>query len=281
MLPEEQILIDISLISCSPGWTNITELWNIISAFYLYHRWFGAENNTEYQHSRKLWRLSAITQSNVVKKLIAYIFLFSVLIPLHSQAQDYKKLVITKGESRSGIQSHYQYQCNDGHFCVIDLWLFTNKNFEYRMTSNVFNGFSKGGWTLSKNTLKLVSTYKEGNLPIKVFSRKRDTTDTGINKIAFVRNSEGHQVDNVFVDVNVDSVTCLYGDGICNSQFDKIERIRVRYENSGPSSQWIEIKPFEGILQIVVESNDDLEHYLIFDPKTFQIINQKLRSITP
>ena len=35
MLASEYILIDISLISCSPSFTNITELWNIPSAFYL------------------------------------------------------------------------------------------------------------------------------------------------------------------------------------------------------------------------------------------------------
>src|SRR4029079_11547416 len=36
MLASEYILIDISLISYSPSFTNITELWNIPSAFYLY-----------------------------------------------------------------------------------------------------------------------------------------------------------------------------------------------------------------------------------------------------
>ena len=35
MLASEHILVDISLISCSPSCTNITELWNIPSAFYL------------------------------------------------------------------------------------------------------------------------------------------------------------------------------------------------------------------------------------------------------
>jgi len=34
-LAAEHILIDISLISCSSTFTNITELWNIPSAFYL------------------------------------------------------------------------------------------------------------------------------------------------------------------------------------------------------------------------------------------------------
>ena len=35
MLASEHIRIDISLIGCSPNFTNITELWNIPSAFYL------------------------------------------------------------------------------------------------------------------------------------------------------------------------------------------------------------------------------------------------------
>ena len=36
MLASQHILIDISLISCSPSFTNITGLGNIPSAFYLY-----------------------------------------------------------------------------------------------------------------------------------------------------------------------------------------------------------------------------------------------------
>ena len=36
MLAAEHILIEITLINYSPSFTNITELWNIPSAFYLY-----------------------------------------------------------------------------------------------------------------------------------------------------------------------------------------------------------------------------------------------------
>jgi len=35
MLASEHIFINISLISCSPSWTNTTEFWNMPSAFYL------------------------------------------------------------------------------------------------------------------------------------------------------------------------------------------------------------------------------------------------------
>jgi hypothetical protein len=60
MLAAEYILIDISLISCSPSCTNITELWNIPSAFYLWSATVPGWSNTEYQHSRKPWTLGAI-----------------------------------------------------------------------------------------------------------------------------------------------------------------------------------------------------------------------------
>ena len=36
MLAVKYILIDISLLSFSPNFANVTELWNILSAFYLY-----------------------------------------------------------------------------------------------------------------------------------------------------------------------------------------------------------------------------------------------------
>jgi len=57
MLASEHILIDITLISCNPNFTNITELWNIPSAFYLYPATVPGDRNTEYQHSRKPWTL--------------------------------------------------------------------------------------------------------------------------------------------------------------------------------------------------------------------------------
>ena len=43
MLAKEYILIDIALLSCSPGATNIAELWNITSALYLYSTTVRAE----------------------------------------------------------------------------------------------------------------------------------------------------------------------------------------------------------------------------------------------
>jgi len=60
MLASEYILIDISLISGSPNCTNITGLWNIPSAFYLYSATGPGWSNTDYQHSRKPWTLVAI-----------------------------------------------------------------------------------------------------------------------------------------------------------------------------------------------------------------------------
>ena len=59
MLASEHILIDITLISCSPIFTNITQLWNIPSAFYLWSATVPGSSNTEYQHSRKPWTLAA------------------------------------------------------------------------------------------------------------------------------------------------------------------------------------------------------------------------------
>jgi len=53
MLASEHILIDISLISYNPSFTNITELWNIPSAFYLWSATVPGWSNTEYHHSRK------------------------------------------------------------------------------------------------------------------------------------------------------------------------------------------------------------------------------------
>jgi hypothetical protein len=64
MLAEEYKLIDISLISCSPGWTNKAKQKNIVStALTLLSSGSGCRN-TEYQHSRKPWPLLAAIETS-------------------------------------------------------------------------------------------------------------------------------------------------------------------------------------------------------------------------
>jgi len=70
MLASEHILIDISLISYSPSLTNITGLWNIPSAFYLWSATVLGWSNTEYQHSRKPWALAATMDNLMTGKYV-------------------------------------------------------------------------------------------------------------------------------------------------------------------------------------------------------------------
>ena len=84
MLATEYILIDISLISYSPSFTNLTELWNIPSAFYLYPATLPGCIDTEYQHSRKPWTLSASLVHGT-----------HVQVPFEDLTQNFRRSVVT------------------------------------------------------------------------------------------------------------------------------------------------------------------------------------------
>ena len=87
MLAEEYILIDISLINYSSSRTNITELWNIASAFYLYPATVPGNSNTEYQHnlSRQMREQKALDVSCHFMRLFSAIIISLVWSPAFGQ----------------------------------------------------------------------------------------------------------------------------------------------------------------------------------------------------
>jgi hypothetical protein len=194
-------------------------------------------------------------------------FLLAMLFSVVGKSQDLVSLPLTKAEVSQKIKAHYSYQSEDGHFALLDLWLMKNGTYEYKITSNTYNGFSEGTWKQSNRFLTLTSKIQKDNLPIKVSFRPKDSSDFDVKKIAFVKDLKGNVITNVFVYINNDSTSCLDGDLMCQGEYDLIKRIRVQYENFGITSQWININPFKGLLQIIIQTTKDLSRFIVFDEK--------------
>ena len=210
-----------------------------------------------------------------------FFLLLLILLSLTVQGQDLARMPLTKNEKAHKVNAHYQWESKDGHFALIDLWLHHNHNYVYRITSNVYNAFSYGRWIQLNGVITLSSTIKQNNLPIEVSFPTKNNDDLEVKKIALVTDLNDSLVTNVFVYVNDDSTACILGDAICKGTFDSIYRIRVQYENNGPSSKWISINSYDGLIQVTIQTKVNLTNFLVFDQKKYQVKTNRLKLIGP
>ena len=209
-------------------------------------------------------------------KYLSILFFF---VMLESHSQDLTMTKLTKEEVNKDIQYHYQWESTDGHVAVIDLFLFKNQTFEYSIASNVYKTYSIGRWKSDGKMVTLNSDFQKGTLPIKVSYRKRDTSDFTVKEIAFVRDLDEMPLPYAFVYINNDSTSCMDGDLLCNGEYKQIERVKVVLENDGPSSEWINITPHSGLVQITVLTKRSLENYTIFNNREYKLDNSKLKPL--
>lgn len=199
---------------------------------------------------------------------------FFVVQMVHSQ--DLSLVTLTKEDSGKGVQYHYQWESQDGHVAVIDLFLLKEQRFKYAIASNVYNVFSTGQWISDGKMLTLNSEYQKGTLPVQISYRKRDTADFDVRELAFVKDLNGKSLSYAFIHVNNDSITCMYGDLMCIGTYNQIESIKVVLENNGPSSKWITVAQHEGLIQITVLTKLDLARYLVLNDEKYMINGNKL-----
>ena len=190
-------------------------------------------------------------------------------------------MTLSTAEVSHGVQAHYHFESKSGHFTIIDLWLLKESKYEYEITSNVYNAFSEGTWQQSKGRLVLISHIKKNNLPILVSFRPKDSSDYDVKRIAFIKDLNGKVISNAIVYINNDSTSCIDGDLMCNGKYASINKIRVQYENYGISSEWVNVRPFEGLLQVTILTKKELSNFLVFNPKRYQVLKNKIKVIDP
>jgi hypothetical protein len=209
-------------------------------------------------------------------KYLSILFFF---ISLECRSQDLTLIKLTKEELNKDVQYHYRWESADGHVAVIDLFLFKNQTFEYSIASNGYNTFSIGRWKSDGKEVILNSDFQKGTLPINVSYRQRDTSDFTVKEIAFVRDLNEKPIPYAFVYINNDSTSCMDGDLLCNGEYKQIERVKVVLANDGPSSEWNDIIPHDGLIQITVLTKRNLENYTIVNDRKYKLDNGKLKPL--
>jgi hypothetical protein len=207
-------------------------------------------------------------------KCLSIFFLF--IAPV-CRCQELSLIKLTKEEENKSAKYHYQWESTDGHVAIIDLFLFGDQTYKYSISSNVYNAFSSGHWKIFKDTMTLTSNLQKDNLPIKVLYRQRDSNDFNVRKIAFLKDLNGTLVNYAFIYINNDSTSCDYGDLLCIGNYNSIDSIRVRLENHGIYSPWVRIKPFNDLIQVIIQTTQNLRNYIVFDEEKYLIQKNKLR----
>ncbi len=155
---------------------------------------------------------------------------------------------------------------------MFDLFLYKNGQFRYSRRDNLYPEHSEGNWKIKNGKLILRSTIQPNKLPVKISYSPVDSN--GKRRIAQIRDLKD-DVTEAFVVVNADSVSCYYGDRLCNGSFDTIHRVRVGLESSELRSAWINVKPGTETIQLVIDTELDVRRYRLFN-KVFTIRNNKL-----
>lgn len=210
-----------------------------------------------------------------MKFLLIFLFLGSNV----SLSQDLRLIPLTTSEINRNVKHHYQYESKEGHLGLIDLWLLKNGSYEYQIASNTYESFSTGHWKISKDILTLNSDIQADNLPIAIIYRSKDESEPDIKKIAFIKDLDGNIIDYAFVYINNDSISCMDGDLICKGKYEKIDSIKVGFENHGISSRWVSVKPFDGVIQITIKTHRDLRNYVVFDNRTYKVSNTRIVNV--
>ncbi len=191
------------------------------------------------------------------------------------QGQDFKMIGLLNKTDKRNICAKYTYTSNIGE--AFTLTLYKNSTFLYETATDLVNNYSKGWWTFNKGVITLNSYFLSG-VPIKV--TYIDTIDKKQNqKIHIVKNINNELITSMFVYVNNDSTECSPLMNSCSREYDKIKRVKIKYEN-GLMSAWTEVLDINyNALSIIVLSKLNLSNFFLMKNVQFKKICNGLRLV--
>lgn len=205
---------------------------------------------------------------------VPFITIIITLFSIHGNCQAFEKEYLTKNDEEKGVFLKFNYTAEDS-YGVINLILMKDSTFLYSINTNVNHGVSEGKWTMSKNILMLESTFQTDNVPVEIScDNNRQFVDS--SSIAIVENIKRELLTDVFVLVNEDSIKCLPMIAKCNGSFEKINRVKVVFEN-GMSSKWIVVKGDKKKVAITVLTDVSIRNYIIINKQRFRLDGKYLR----
>ncbi|MEV4886800.1 hypothetical protein MRBLMN1_005377 [Chitinophaga ginsengisegetis] len=205
-----------------------------------------------------------------------FIVVIITLFSIYGNCQTLKKEPVAKSDRMNGVFLKFNFSAKDSH-SVIRLILKRDSTFSYRANTFATHEISEGKWKMSKGLLILESTFQMDDIPAEVNyggnGKFVDSCD-----IAVVENIKHELLTDAFVVVNNDTIKCLPMIGKCNSSFEKIDRVKIVFEN-GMSSEWIPVKFNEKKVALTVLTDIPIRNYVVMNKRKFKLVGNHLRQL--
>lgn len=200
--------------------------------------------------------------------IFKFVFMFA------AQAQLLECIPISDSERIAGIDKRYMnVNAYDG---FIELVLYKNSVYQYRIESTNNSRFSTGNWKIKQNLLYLTSTLMHNNIPVKV--DVQDGMDPQLRKTVFTIPSDllGNDYPDAKIFLNRYKSFCFPFFDTCVAVPSKIHRIKVDFGN-GFRSSWIRKKAdSRNRIILVAQTRENLNQYLVFKKRRYRIVDQGL-----
>ncbi|MEC5145471.1 hypothetical protein [Chitinophaga sp. 212800010-3] len=191
-----------------------------------------------------------------------FIVTIIIFISICGNCQTLRKDLITKSDRTKGISFKFSYSAKDS-YGVVSLILNKDSTFSYSSNTFATHEISEGKWKMSKGLLILESTLQMDNIPTGIsYGGNRKFVDSF--DIAVIENIKYELLTDTFVVVNNDTIKCLPMIGKCNSLFEKIDRVKIVFEN-GMSSKWIPVKFNERKITLTVLTDVPISNYVVMN----------------
>ncbi|SIO55569.1 hypothetical protein [Chitinophaga niabensis] len=192
-----------------------------------------------------------------------------ILNYLFLSGQSLKRKSLTKADKEHTVRWRYEYRSKEGFFGE-SLLLFKSGRYKYEAGGCLQGFFSEGRWAVVGNEMILNSDVKKNDVPVSV-SYTNDTSDiVNAFKFGIVRNRKGDLMTDAFVIINNDSVKCLPMAGGCVGTYNRIDSVRLQFEN-GFTSRWMGIANNDKHVLIRAEVDIKIEGYKSFDNVKYRL----------
>lgn len=175
-----------------------------------------------------------------------------------------------------GISHKFYYSAKDSHG-LVSLILKKDKTFSYSANTIGTHQISEGSWELSEGILILESTFQMNNIPAEISSLENrkfvDSCD-----IAVVENVNHELLTDAFVVVNNDAIKCLPMIGMCKGEYEKIDSVKIVFENS-MTSGWMPVKSNERKIALTVLTDVPIRNYVVMNRRRFKWHGNYLRAL--
>ena len=181
-----------------------------------------------------------------------------------SASQTFTLVPRNENDAKDTILLYHYADKRDG-LIGADLFIYANGKFTCQSYTDVAYWISAGTWTKTGEDFSFSSNLKN-TLPINVSYLPLQTEEHRISKFAIIKDLAGREYPHSAISINQDSVSCYYGDLECFGSYKTIDSIKITI-NDDVTSTWIKVDPTKGVIQVILQTDIDLDRYFPFNAK--------------